>query len=281
MPPSAPIEQSTELGAATLEVGMVGGASALTGAFARNPMKLLIPKPRGRSVWAYTSSFGGGLVAGDETRLEVNLSEDARCFVGTQASTKIYRNPEAKPCGHSTEARLASGSVLVLAPDPIQAFAGSAYNQRQDFHLAPGASLILVDWLTSGRAARGERWAFSRIHTRTEVKIAGETLLLDSLLLDGADGPLTAPHRLGRFNCLALALVLGEPLRADATRLLAPISAQPVERRATMVESASPLRCGVLIRIAGEHVEAVGQALHRHLSFWTTWLGEDPWSRKF
>jgi len=47
------------------------------------------------------SSFGGGLVAGDETQVTIKLGEQTRCFLTTQASTKVYRNPFGRPCGHA------------------------------------------------------------------------------------------------------------------------------------------------------------------------------------
>src|SRR4029453_14212228 len=116
-------------GYASLHVTLVSQESAVTSAFATSPMKLLTPRSRGRSVWAYGSSFGGGLVAGDQTRLDLQLGPGARCFLGTQASTKVYRNPGLRPCGHETDAILAAGSLLVFAPDPVQAFAQSSYTQ--------------------------------------------------------------------------------------------------------------------------------------------------------
>jgi hypothetical protein len=33
--------------------------------------------------------------------------------------------------------------------------------------------------------------------------------------------------------------------------------------------------------VAGEHVEAVGRELHRHLIFARELLGDDPWARKW
>src|SRR5258706_644863 len=116
-------QNGLDSGRAALEVNLVFNQSTVTSAYATSPMKLLTPRSRGQSVWACTSSFGGGLVAGDQTQLEVVLGCDTKCFMGTQASTKIYRNPHNRPCGHVTEARLEPGAVLGFAPDTIQAYA--------------------------------------------------------------------------------------------------------------------------------------------------------------
>ncbi len=276
-----PGETSIQRGRAELIVESVAGQSAITTALAHNPLKLLTPRSRGQSVWVYTSSFGGGLVAGDQTHLELRLGKNARCFLGTQASTKVYRNPAQRACGHVTAATLAEKSLLVFAPDPVQPFAGSSYSQRQEFRLAADAGLVLVDWFSSGRAARGERWAFNHLQSRNEVFIAGQRVFLDSILLNAASGFTASAHQTGRFNCFVTLLLLGTPLKEFAEKLAQEISTRPVGRRAALVASASAIPSGALLRIAGESVEEVGRELHHHLKFVAPLLGDDPWRRKW
>lgn len=244
-------------------------------------MKLLTPKARGESVWAYTSSFGGGLVAGDETRLDLEVGAQARCFLGTQASTKIYRNPLSRACGHESDATLGEDSLLVFAPDPVQAFAGSRYRQRQIFNLADSASLVLLDWLSSGRAACGERWEFDRFESRNDVLIAGWRVFVDALHLESGEQPLTSMHRMGRFNCLATLLLLGPMVESFARQTLQEVSTLPVNRRGPLVTCASSIGSGAVLRIAGESTESVGRELHRHLQPLSALLGDDPWARKW
>ena len=269
------------MGSARLEVDVVSGQSAVTSARASNPLKLLVPRARGPSVWAYLSSFGGGFVAGDETSLAVRVGCGAKCFVTTQALTKIYRNPRMRPCSHRLGATLESDSLLVLAPEPVQAFTDASYTQQQRFQMAPSAGLVLVDCFCSGRAARGERWAFRSFRSRNEIFLGSERVLLDSLLLDPAQGPLRGAHRMGRFNCLALVVILGEALASRSANLLAEVAGRPVTARAALLVSASPLRHGVLLRIAGQSVEDVGLEVRRCLGFVPGLLHDDPWSRKW
>ena len=268
-------------GHAHLTVQTVSGQSTVTSTESASPIKILVPKSRGGSVWAYASSFGGGLVAGDQTRIDLTIGPESRCFLGTQASTKIYRNPSRLPCSHKTFARLESNSLLIFAPDPIQAFADSVYSQRQEFQLAAGAGLVVADWLTSGRAARGERWAFNHFQSRNDVFISGERIFMDSISLDATNESLGSQHVTGRFNCFALLLLIGEPLQTAAANLLDEISTRPVERGANLIWSASPVRNGAILRVAGESVEQVGHELHHHLKFLAALLGDDPWARKW
>jgi len=268
-------------GFASLTVERVHGQSSITSVRARSPMKLLTPVSRGESVWACSSSFGGGLVAGDQTQLEVRLGADTRCHLGSQASTKVYRNPKNRPCGHVTRAYLSRGALLSFTPEPVQAFASARFVQRQEFELTDDASLIFVDCITSGRAACGERWAFNHLSSRLQIRCDGRIAFIDALRLDPTEGPLDAPHRLGRYNCLALLVIMGSSLKEPVTRLLETAATQPVERRARLIRSASPLDNGAVFRIAAEQVEDVTRELRSLLQFVPPLLGDDPWKRKW
>ena len=305
---------TNNLGHAWLEVDFVAGQSTITRACAVNPIRLLTPRSRGASVWTYTSTFGGGFVAGDCVSLDVRLQPGTRCFLGSQASTKVYRNPNALPCRHSLRANLGTGALLVLAPDPIQCFAESIYEQRQEFHLEAGAGLVLVDWLSAGRTARGERWAFRRFESRNEVFVGDNRLMLDSLRLDPNDGPIDSPFRMGRFNCLATVVLAGLPMCDQARQLIERVASEPVARHSSLLVAASPLLganerwrktpsspdigarpresgiertlapptfMGVVLRLAGTCVEQVGATIAQHLSFVRDILKDDPWARKW
>lgn len=273
--------QNTANGQAALAVSMVHGLSTATTAWARTPMKLLTPRSRGESVWAYTSSFGGGMVAGDRTELDVTVDAGARCFLGTQASTKIYRNPARLPCSHQTTAKVNDNALLVLAPDPVQCFTSSCYEQRQCFTLSKSANLVLVDWMSAGRTARGERWNFQRYLSRNHIDVGGEKLLIDALLLDADDGALDSKFRGGRFNCLATLVLIGPQLLVHARELIDWCAAQSIQQQSSFVFAASPLRDGALLRLAGTSVEEVGRAIHQRLGFVSTLLKDDPFSRKW
>ena len=277
---SAPV-QSARLGQAEIKVSRVAGQSALTSCWAVNPLKVLAPRPRGPSVWTYLSSFGGGLVAGDQTALDIEVADSAVCFLSTQASTKVYRNPQAQPCRHTSQATVGSQGILVLAPDPVQCFAQAIYEQQQTFHLAADAGLVLVDWLSSGRVSRGESWAFTRYLSRNVVFQGGKRILLDSLLLTTEDGSEDLLQQMGRFHCLATVAIFGPPFASAAQNLLAEVAEEPVPKRGNLLFSASQVADGLVLRIAGVSTEQVGREIARRLSFLHPVLHDDPWARKW
>ena len=266
-------------GSGTIELERVANATAVVRRMAHSPLKLLTPRGNGPCAHVVTSTYGGGLLAGDEIALRLRAGDGTRCVVGTQASTKVYRGGDATS-HQSLDADIGEGAVLAVVPDPVTCFAGSRYEQRQRFRLAAGASLLLVDWLTSGRAARGERWAFGRYRTETRIDVEGTCVARDATLLE-ADAATTVAERMGRFDCVASVFLLGPSFTAAAAALLERLAKSPVGRRAPLVASASPMHGGALLRVAGGAAEAVGRFISRCLEPAWAALGEDPWSRKW
>jgi urease accessory protein len=266
-------------GVGALEVSHVAGQSAVVSCNSSSPVKILAPHPRGKSVWAYLSSFGGGMVGGDHTQIEITVNERARCFFSTQASTKIYRNSIQFPCSQTLSVQLAPQSLLVLFPDVLQPFANGSYSQKQHFQLDPSANLVTVDWFSAGRVARGERWSFRRLESRNEISIGTESVFRDSLLLDPALAAGSPP--MGRYNCVALVVMVGGLLTEMAERQVQRISALPVAHRAQTIESASRFREGVVLRVAGLNVEEVANKIQAYLKDIVPLLGDDPWKRKW
>ena len=257
--------------------------STVTRAYAESPLKWLTPATRGEAAWVFAASYGGGLVGGDHLDVEVDVEPGAAAFLSTQASTKVYRST----AGASTRlaARVADGGLLVSLPDPVVCFASSAYRQTQTFAIEASAGLVAVDWMTSGRRGSGERWAFDAYASTTSLRVGDRLVLHDAVRLSATDGDLAS--RAGRVDVLAVVVVAGERLAAEAARLVAAISAMPVERRAAVILSAAPLPGlalappGCIVRVAGAHVEEVRGVLRRLLDFVPGLLGDDPWARKW
>jgi urease accessory protein len=265
-------------GTGFLRVVKRGRRSVVCRAFAASPLKLLTPGNHGAAAWVYSASYGGGLVGGDAVRLAVDVGPGAMALLSTQSSTKAYRSDR----GTSThlDAIVGDGGLLVVAPDPIVCFAGSSYRQAQHVDLSGTGALVLVDWLSSGRRAAGERWAFDRYSSRTTVRVDGRLTFYDGLLLDSTAGDVS--KRMGRFDVLATVLIAGASLSAAADAVMTEAKAIPVVRCPDVLASASRTSGhGVVLRIAGRSVEQVGRIVREHLRFVTARLGDDPWSRKW
>ena len=264
-----------------LELASVAGRTVVTRAYAENPLKLLLPRPRERAAWVYTSGCGGGLVAGDEVALDVKVGPGASCVLTTQSATKVYRCPGDKVCRQELRATVARDGLLVLAPDPVICFADSAYEQRQRFDVAAGGSLVVVDWLSSGRRMRGERWAFRHYSNRLDVHVGGKHVLCESLRLDSTRGPVGGQFKTGGFDCIATVALFGEKLVDAVEALLDMIAGQSYEPGQELLEAISPVHGGAVLRVLGPTPELVGRYLKEKLGFLAEYLGDTPWSRKW
>jgi urease accessory protein len=237
-----------------------------------------MPANPGDAAWVYTSSFGGGLVDGDRLVVDADIGAGASVYLSTQASTKVYRSPG----GTSTEmhARIGAGALLVAAPDPVVCFAESRYQQTQHFDLEAGASLVLVDWVTAGRHASGERWAFAEYRSRLRVRQQGRPIVHDAVALLASHGSLAV--RLGRFNVMGVALLVGDRVRSAADALVREMGQAPLARRGGDVMAATPVGDGgCLLRFASDSTERMGRTLRAWLDVVPRLLGDDPWSRKW
>ena len=137
---------------------------------------------------------------------------------------------------------------------------------------------MLVDWLSSGRRAAGERWAFARYASRTTVRVDGRLVFYDGLSLESTDGDIA--DRMGRFDVLATVLVVGAPAAADT--IASNVQRQPFVRRSDLLTAAARISDqGIVLRLAGRSVEQVGRVIREHLAFVPALLGDDPWSRKW
>lgn len=263
-------------GAGRLAVQLVDGASAITSAAGRDPLKILTPIHRGPAAWACTASFGGGLVAGDHIALDIDIGADARCWCGTQASTKVYRDPEGRVARQDLAIRVAQGALLALLPDPVACFAESRYHQTITLDLAATADLVLVDAVTGGRTANGEHWDLADYDSRVELSVDGVVQARDRLRLgDGARG-IDGVQHLGAAAVLATVILAGpgtEGLRRD---LLERQGADGPLRWA-----AQPQGDLLFIRIATDSSERLNDWLAAELAGLVPQLGANPWRRKF
>jgi urease accessory protein len=275
-------------GGGRLVVGLADGASSVLSCVAASPLHLFSPRPRGQAVWIISATLGGGLVAGDAIALEIDVHPGATALIGSQAHAKVFRSP-GPWASQTLTARVAAGGTLAVLPEPASLFAGARYRQAQRFSLEPGASLLVLDAVTHGRAARGEAWALEAYHSRNEVEVGGRVVLADALRLVAGEGP-PVPARLGGTALLATAILAGPALERGAAALRDELAHAPAgwvggvlaaaSPIAGVLAGASPPAGGVLLRLASTTVEAGLRFIRKRLAFAAELLGGDPLARR-
>ncbi|PYH44003.1 urease accessory protein UreD [Aspergillus saccharolyticus JOP 1030-1] len=190
------------------------------------PLKLLtrtpgfVPKSSAltcpsQPVHLYLLTYGGGLLPGDKINVSITLEPRTRMVVTTpQGSTKIFKTePNASVKGQrgtpkpllsdkssqTLNVHVGQEAALCYLPDPAVPYQDSRYEQVQTFTVEGStssndnprrSSLCILDWVTQGRASRGEAWDFhlwrgkNEVWTTTEESGKRKLLLRDSLILD-------------------------------------------------------------------------------------------------
>lgn len=181
-------EIETETGVVVVE--KVGGRSTVIRCFSKYPLKFMVPRKVASSktdvVWVYMLSYGGGIVSGDRILCKFSVGNACTTVLTTQASTKVYKSMNSKCSEQILEARVGSNSLLAIIPDPVTCFSTARYYQKQVFRVSLDSSLVLVDWVTSGRHERGEKWDFDFYRSTNNIFLEedNQPLFLDTILLD-------------------------------------------------------------------------------------------------
>jgi urease accessory protein len=185
------------------------------------PLKLISPDPHravdeGHVTVIFLLTYGGGLVGGDKINLKAELDDHTRLVLLTQGSTKIFKSPNrAVITGQVLDVKVGAGAALCYLPDPTQPFEESIYEQKQTFYVdSTGKSnLLVLDWVSEGRRARGESWTLWGWKGRNEVRAfdnssKGRLLLRDAVTLTdtslGNVGLIEKTNGMGIFGTLII-----------------------------------------------------------------------------
>ncbi|CCL98999.1 uncharacterized protein FIBRA_01007 [Fibroporia radiculosa] len=267
------------------------------------PLKLLSPRIDQRGVAVvYVLTYGGGLVGGDAIELSVEIRENAALVVLSQGSTKVFKSR----IGHMLSTQVSPDAVtsqtmnvlvqykgaLFLLPDPVTCFRSAKYNQVQIFRLEGAASVVILDWVTSGRRSLGEEWAFSRYYSMNEVWVNDECIAKDVTLLEehaSSVPPLssrTLADALAPYSCYATLILYG-PLAQSTIRHLsgeyAEISVFKHSTPPSFLWSLSHIRegKGCVVRVAAKETEDVRSWLGLRLKPLERVIGNDIYRKAF
>lgn len=245
------------------------------------PLKLISSAlPTAQCLTVFILSYGGGLVSNDTIHLSATIETGAKLCLLTQGSTKVFRRVQPS---HLTQQELHvtlhARSALLLLPDPIAPFADSAYRQTQRFYLPADdtASIIMLDWLTEGRSASGEKWDFHAFVSRNEFFLPREDgsqrlMLRDAMVLErvGVEEEAELRDRMEGMAVFATLVIRGPMFKLLEAEILQRFREEPrignrnwddgkVEKRRWegVVWTAARVRGFVLVKVGGRSLQEV------------------------
>ncbi|XP_030481065.1 urease accessory protein D [Cannabis sativa] len=287
-------------------VEKVGGKSTVTSCYSKYPLKFIVPNKVGNSkcdaVWIYSLTYGGGIVSGDSISFKFNVGYGCYAVLTTQASTKVYKSMGSKCSEQVLEARVSGDALLAIIPDPVTCFSTARYTQKQVFRMVGDSSLLMVDWVTSGRHESGEKWDFDMYKSTNNIFIEDdEPLFLDTVLLEKGSISSIA-ERMQGYQVIAMVVFWGpkmkhiqnkvqEDVRKIMTEQLQFSSPASVHKRKrnpdycinqpNFIASSSVFGSegkGVVVRIVAATTESVYQFLRHQLASLEPLLGVLPYN---
>ena len=166
------------------------------------PWRVLRAFPQeGGGTLVHLQNVSGGILAGDDLELGIELAAGAIAQVTTTGATRLYRHrPGVRDSRQRTTIAIAEGATLEYLPDMLIPFAGSRHEQSTRISVGPRAAVFFWETLAPGRQAMGETFAYDRLAIRTEVRTAERPVLIESALLDPAARRLESLARLGPYT---------------------------------------------------------------------------------
>ena len=278
MPNSLDSVQCLTAGQGALRVSAHAGVSTVVQARASNPLKLLVPQHQGASAWIYTTGFGGGMLSCDHIQMDVRLDQSACAFLGTQASTKIYKRKHPQDqARQDLRFTLDDHATLISLPDPIACFTDADFKQTQDFNLTAHSNLFALDWFSAGRMARGESWHMHQLASRLRY-FSDDTLILEDPLVLRAQGPGLRSLR-GLAVC-GTALIVGEQMQQIISLLQQDIDAHTLNTAGNSFESYSLIPGGLLWRFAARSIDHMYERIYTYVDTLSDLCGDKPWRRR-
>jgi urease accessory protein len=188
----------------------------------------------------------GGVLGGDHLVTQIVQEKDTHVCLTTPSATRIYRTA-GEPAVLETVIQLGEAATLEYLPDHVIPHTGSALEQSLRVEMARGSRAILLDSFSAGRVARGERWTFSEVDSRTEVVVCGKPALLNRTKINPA---AQQPKRIGlmeEFSYMACLSLFANEF-ADWPQVAARMHAE-LEKVPTVKGGVSPLsRGGCVVR---------------------------------
>jgi urease accessory protein len=205
--------EATSGWSASLELGFAAdatGATRLDRRAHRGPFLVQRPFfPEGREVChVYLLHPPGGLVGGDELRLDLRVGQGARALVTTPAAGKAYRT--LGPVSRQTQVlSVADGAALEWLPQETIVYDGAAVELTTTVDLAPAARFFGAETLCFGLPARGERFARGSCRQAFELRRGGVPVLIERGRFDG--GAAVHEASWGLAGATVLTLIVASP----------------------------------------------------------------------
>lgn len=200
----------------------------------------------------------GGVVGGDELRIDAAVDAGAAAVVSTPGAAKWYR-ANGHVSRQQLRLRVAGDAALEWLPQETIFFNEAAVQLDTTVDLQGNARFIGCDILCFGRTASGERFDSGRIRQQLRILRDGVPLWLEQGRLLGGSAQMQSPLGLAGHTVCANLVAVGVPM--------SPALMQSLRERCTSVADgrgrfgATQMKSVLLVRYLGDSSEVARQVM--------------------
>jgi urease accessory protein len=133
------------------------------------PLHLSKPHHEAGALVVNIVSPTAGLFDGDEVDVSVTVEMGGRLVLTTPSACRIHRARSATPAVLRQEISVQEGGFVEYIPELIIPQRGARYRQESTLRVAAGGTLVFFEWLSPGRVASGETFAYTELQWDTDL----------------------------------------------------------------------------------------------------------------
>jgi urease accessory protein len=216
--------------------------------FAQKPMYLEDSLPY--MAYMYIISPSGGVLQGDEYRMDISLADGAQAHLTTQGATRIYKMDEGF-AAQQVDITVGSGCYLEYMPDQIIPYAGSRFYQKTNIKVHPDATAVYSEIISPGRAASSELFQYDVCYLRIHGSDLQENLkFADTAVLEPKTADVKALGMMEQDVIATVYVMAPVKLVPDLNKL---VNAALADMKVRGGASILPHNCGISARMLGDY----------------------------
>ena len=158
----------------------------------------------------FLMQLGGGIVEGERYNINVELKENVRAIVTTQAASKVYKCENSYESFQETTLKLEENSILEYITDPVILYKDAVYRQENNIYMTKSSTLIYTDGITSGWSPDKKRFQYEKAKLKTNIYMDGVPVLLDNMLINPREDDIDGLGFMEGYKNFATLIILDD-----------------------------------------------------------------------
>ncbi len=131
----------------------------------------------------YLIQLGGGYIEGEYYENYLEMKDDSRAVITTQASNKVYKSENGIPSKQYSRIKVGENAVMEYINDSVILYKDAVYEQETDIFLKESSTFIYTEGITAGWSPDGKNFQYTSTRMKTKIFIDNELVYFDNLKL--------------------------------------------------------------------------------------------------